>query len=64
MRTALKVRPAEISTFNLKAAITFIRGEAIKVVIKPPENMKSAGVGRLLECHTLLQICRESIFGY
>lgn len=47
-RTALKVRPAEVSTFNLKAAIKLIRGEAMKVVIKPSENMKSAGVGRLL----------------
>lgn len=40
--------------YLLKAARKLIRGEAMKVVFKPPENLKSAGVGMLLECHTLI----------
>lgn len=40
--------------YLLKAARKLIRKEAMKVVIKPPENMKSAEAGMLLECHTLI----------
>lgn len=40
--------------YLLKEARKLIGGGAMKVVIKPPENMKSAGVGMLFECHTLI----------
>ena len=49
--------------YLLKAARKLIRGEAMKVVIKPPENMKSAGVGMLLVSHTYYRFVEKASLG-